>query len=158
VGFRVSIGRASLRLRLEQATRKVTRLCQQEQADLRHVRAGGDMNEIVLRLRIERRRTNEIEELAVNLLKVPGIREVDQIGLNPCFGRHGPDVLRDELRQAAVRRTMQEHEAIDPQVLVHHEAHGRAPLVPAGRIQLAAVQRRPKKSDYDQRFHDYLIR
>ena len=56
-----------------------------------------------------------------------------------------------------MRGAVEHHEAIDTQILVHGEADRWPPLVPARWPELAGIQRRPEKSDNDQRLHLYTL-
>ena len=80
--------------------RHVARLGQQEQADLRDVRAGRDVDEVVLASGVERVRAGEVVERAVDLLEVPRVgRFVDD---QPHLGlrRTRDDVVAHRLRRA----------------------------------------------------------
>jgi hypothetical protein len=57
---------AGRRAGLQQPSRNVAGLGQQKEADLRHVRAGRDVNEVVFPLRVEPVRTCEVMEAAVD--------------------------------------------------------------------------------------------
>ena len=54
----------------------MARLGQQEQADLLHVCAGGDVNEIIFFLRTKGIVSREVMELAIHLLEIPGVFEL----------------------------------------------------------------------------------
>ena len=103
------------------------------------MRAGGDVDEVVLRLWIERPAAGKVEQFAVDLLEVPRIGKVDQVRLDARLGGDRRDVLRDEVGEPLVGCAVDEDESVDPQVLVHGEADGRPPLVPTRGVVLAAI-------------------
>ena len=88
------------------ARREVARLGEQEQADLRDVRARRDVDEVVLALGVERIAAREVVERGVDLLEVPGVVEVDGVPHDVGLGRDRGDVRGDgvgELARAAAR-------------------------------------------------------
>ena len=65
---------------LDQPGGKVPRLREQEEADLRHVRSRGDVDEVVLGLRIESVGAGEAMQGLEHFLEVPRIRHFDEMG------------------------------------------------------------------------------
>ncbi len=148
---------AAPRLGLEQAAGQIMGLGQQEPADLRDMGAGGDVDQIILGLRIERKGTREIEQLAVDLLEIPRIVELDQMRLDRRLGRDRSDILGHISGEPRMHLSMKQHQPIDPQILVHRQADGRPPLVPARRPELARIERRAEEADHDGGSHPYNL-
>ena len=118
---------------LQQPAGDVARLGQQEQADLRDVRAGRDVDEVVLVVGVERIGAREVVQAAVDLLEVPRI-------VAGSDRRRGAPSVSGETRRMSSRtvsasavnsRRVQQLEAIDEQVLVLAERDRRAPVLPA---------------------------
>jgi len=78
---------------LQQLGREIVRLCQQEHAYLGHVRASGDVDQVLFLLRIPIVRASKIMKLAVDLLEVPGIIELHQVVPHRGLRRDVPHVL-----------------------------------------------------------------
>jgi hypothetical protein len=115
------------------------------------------MDEIVLRLRVEGKALRKIKEASVDLLEIPGIVELDKMGLDAGLRRYGGNVRDHEAREIGMLGTVQKHEAVDPEVLMHAQADSRPPFVPARGIALAAVQRAAQKSDHRRACHGYTV-
>ena len=105
----------------------MTRFGQQEQADLCDVRAGGDVNEILFRLGVERVGPGEIVQRRVDLLEVPGVFHRDQVGAHLGLGRDRGDVGGHQLGQLFFLRPVEQFEAVDQQVLVLADRDARPP-------------------------------
>ncbi len=93
---------------------QVARLGEQEQADLGDVGAGGDVDEIILGLRVEGIGPGEVEQLAVDLLEIPGVGEVEQAQPDVGFRRDVGDVRRDVTGEAFVEAAVDQLEPVDP--------------------------------------------
>ena len=106
-------------------------LGQQEQADLRDMGAGRDVDQHIFGIGVQRQPARKVQQLAVDLLEIPRVLEVDDMPLDLCFGRDGGNVIPDIVGQTAVHGPMDHHEAIHPQVFVHAQAHRGPPLHPA---------------------------
>ena len=74
------------------------------------------------------------------------------------LGRYRLDILGHIIGQTAVRRAMEQDEAINAQILVHRKRNRGAPFIPPRRPELARIQCRPKESDNGHRLHAYTIR
>ncbi len=82
---------------------KYAGLGQQEQADLRDVRAGRDVDQIVFAIRIERIAAREVVQRAVDQPEVPGVAEVQHVRTHLRFRRLRPDVVRHDGPRAPAR-------------------------------------------------------
>ncbi len=89
----------ALRRALHQPARHVSGFGQEEQADLRNVCSGRNVDEIVLRLYVERVHASKLEERFVHVLEIPGIAEFNFMEANLCLRGHSPDVIADDLCQ-----------------------------------------------------------
>jgi hypothetical protein len=146
------------RMGLEQSRGQVARLRQEEEADLSDVGAGGDVDEIILGLGIERIGAGEIEQLPVHLLEIPRVGEVEQVRPHLRLRRDSGDVGGDVARQPLVEAAVDQLEAIDPQILVHAQADARPPLVPARWAHLACVECGADEAKDDGGSHLYIMR
>ena len=123
-----SPARCRLRRRgLQQPRREVARLGQQEQADLRDVRAGRDVDQVVLAIRIERVAAREVVQRAVDLAEVPRVAELDACGAHDRLRRQRPDVVGHGRRERLLRAAVQQLEAADDEVVVPAQVHRRPP-------------------------------
>lgn len=140
--------RAPRRRCLDQARGEVSRLGQQEVADLNHVGARRDVDEVVLAVRVKRVSPREVVELGEDLVEVPRVahrhRVLDDFGLR----RHRSDVLDHLLREGVGTPIVDQLEPIDDEVLVLAERHRGAPALPAFRA-LARVEGGAEQSDDD---------
>jgi len=125
------------------------------------VRAGGDVDQVVLALRVEGVGTSELVQRAVDLLEVPGVAKVDGVETDLGLRRHGAQVGGDGSRERRMRGRVEELEAVDEEALLLAEADTRAPAVPAPGTR-ARVQDRTQEPEYDRRLHyrigSYFIR
>ena len=85
---------------LHQLRREVARLGQQEEADLRYVRAGGDMHQVFLPLRLEGVAARELVQRAIHFLEIPGILKLDRRQAHLRFRGDRPHVLRQRPGEA----------------------------------------------------------
>ena len=76
---------------------------EKEKADLLHVGPGGDVDQIVLSIRIEGITAREFVQSGKHLLKVPGIPEFVRMQIHRGFGRDTGDVRRHAARQIPMR-------------------------------------------------------
>jgi hypothetical protein len=150
------LGTLAHRLGLEQAPGQIARLGQQEEADLRDVRAGGDVDEVVLRIGIERLGAGmKSSSLPYTSSKSHGsLRSSTALDRPVVSGDTDWRCPRRHSRRGAYGRcTVEHHEAIDAQILVHGQPDRGPPLAPARRAELARVQRRAEESDDGERLH-----
>ena len=94
----VVLWRAMVRSCLEQSCGQTAGFSQEEQADLGDVGAGGDVDEVVLLVRIERIGIGKGQEPVVNAFKIPWIRaERDHVRADLGMRRAGPHVVDHEI-------------------------------------------------------------
>ena len=118
------------RIGLQQAARDVPRLGQEEQADLRDVRPGRDVDEVVLGLGVERVGAGEVVQRAIHLLEVPRVRRVIGARAAPRSRATRGGCRRGRSRPAREPLRMEQLEAVDKQVFVLTRGNGRTPRVP----------------------------
>ena len=116
---------------LHELPRQVVRLVEEEEADLRDVRSGGDVDVPVALLAVEPPRERVVVELAVDLAEVPRIVELHDLGDDHRVRRGRPDVANHAVRQTLELRLVEQVELVEVQVLLHRERHVRPPGVPA---------------------------
>lgn len=133
---------------LEQLARQVARFRQQEQANLRDVRSGGDVNEIVFRLRVERISPGEVVQCSIDLLEVPRVFHRDEVGANLGLGRNRGDVGGNQAGQLLLLRPMEQLKPANEKVLVLADRDARPPRSPAIRPH-AGVQSRAEQPEDD---------
>ena len=95
------------------------------------MRAGRDVDQIVLAVRIERVAAREVVQGAVHEPEVPGIAEVHDVGTHVGFRRLRPDVIRHDVHERPLVTAVQQLQPVDDQVAVPAEIHRRPPDVPA---------------------------
>ena len=127
---------------MDQLAGEVAGLGEEEEANLRHMRAGGDVNQVLLLLRIEGIRPGKIVERAIHRFEVPRLVEFHPAEDDLGFGRHTADVVLNRVGQRLKFPRIQEIEPGDKQVLMLAETDRGTPQIPALRL-LAAVQRGP---------------
>ncbi len=124
--------RALGRRRLEQPRREVPRLGEEEGADLGDVGARGDVDEVVLALGGEGVRCGRSRGGRRRPPRSPtGSRVAERDAAGVGLRRGAADVLDDERRELGVGGLVEQLEAVDDEILVLAERHGRAPAVPA---------------------------
>ena len=96
----------------------MTRLGEKKEGDLSHVGSRGDVNQVVLVVRIEGDGAREVVERAVDLLEIPGIIEVEAVQPHLGLGRDCGNVLLHRLGQGGVLFLEEDLEAIDQQLVV----------------------------------------
>jgi hypothetical protein len=121
------------------------------------VRSGGDVAQVILAGWIEGKLPGEVPQHAVGLLQIPRVGELDRLQLHLGLGRHLPHVLPHELGQSLEARRVQQHQAIDQQVLVLAQRHRRPPLLPPGCAALALIQGRAQETDHRQPSPHYIL-
>ena len=137
------------RARLQQAAGNVARLRQQEQADLRDVRAGRDVDEVILGLGVERRTSGRSRAGSRTPLRSPRDPSSRSHEAHLGLGRDMTDVVAHGLGQRGETLRVQQLEAIDQQVFVLAAGDARPPDVPAPRAlpRSIVVPRRPIATD-----------
>ncbi len=154
------------RRKLQQPRRDEARLGEQEPADLRDMRAGGDVDEIVLLLGIEGIGAGEIPQLRINLAEIPGVAHADQ--MPPDLGcRRNLLYVGDDLRRQPLRmHIVDEFQPVDEQPLLLAQRHCRPPSLPTV-VSAAGIERRSKDayrnpsshliSLYKYRYHRIIL-
>ncbi len=133
---------------LHDLSRDVARLDQEEPADLRHMRAGGDVDVIVLGVRIEGIGGGEVVHRAIDLLEIPGVFQLHRVEAHLGLGRDAGDVAAQVLRNPGKALAVDQLQAADKEILVLAERHGRPPALPAV-LLFSHVERRAEKADHD---------
>ena len=132
---------------LRQHAGQVARFGQQEQTDLRHVRAGGDVHPVLPLVRRPGVAVRPVIERAVDLAKVPGIGNGQQGQAHVGGGRKGGDVALHAFGQPAVAlagvNQLQPRHGLAGLLA---QRHGGPPLLPAARAH-AAVELRAEKAN-----------
>ena len=105
----------------------MSRLRQQEQADLLNVTPCRDMNQILILIRIEWIRASELVQSGKHFFKIPWILKRDRMQSHDCFGTHAVDIAGDQLSHIPIARFMQEFKATDQQIVVLTSRHRRSP-------------------------------
>ena len=107
------------------------RLGQQEETNLGDVRAGRDVDQIVLALGVERIRAREVVECPENLVEVPGVANFDLMRPHFGFRRDASNILASALNNFGVPALMEQLEAIDQELLVLTEGDRGTPSIPS---------------------------
>ncbi|MNC26555.1 hypothetical protein D3C75_746920 [compost metagenome] len=95
-------------------------LGQQEPADLRDVRTGGDVDVVVLLLRLERIAGEEVMQGGVDPFEFPRICQVGVVALHADARRSLYQILADHARQLAVAALIQQQlDAVRQEILMH---------------------------------------
>ncbi|MNH01427.1 hypothetical protein D3C79_606470 [compost metagenome] len=153
---------------LDQPRRQVARLGEQEPADLRDVGAGGDVDQVVLVLGIERVGAGKIVQGTIDLLEVPGIAQDHGLQAHLGVWRDALDVVTYALGQAQIAGAgaVDQLQAIDRGLRLLAQADGRAPALPARGAFAVAIKGGAEKTDGDatlahfylaQKINTYLI-
>jgi hypothetical protein len=82
------------------------------------MRAGCDVDQVILLISFERIPNGEIVQGAIDALEIPGVIEMRFPDADFCFGTDRGNVLTDELAKLAEFRLEQKFEAIDQQIFV----------------------------------------
>ena len=136
--------------RLHEPPRQVARLGEQEEADLDHVRARRQVDEVVLGLGVEGVARHHVVERGVDLLEVPRVGQRDAVEPYLGLGRDHLDVLCDQLREGLVRRLVNQLVAVEEQVGLLRQRDAGPPAVPArGLVRAAAVERGADEAEGD---------
>lgn len=75
-----------------------------------------DVDEIVLRIGIERVLTREFEKCFVHVLEVPSVRKLDLVEANFRLGRHRSDVTSDRICQYGIPSPVEQFEAVNDEI------------------------------------------
>lgn len=151
---RLAVALALRRRGLQQHAGQETRLDQQEQADLRDVGAGGDVDEIVFRIRIEGVAAGKIAQASIDLREIPGIAEVDDIAAHLRGRRYSFDVADDPSRQGPGVVVVDQLQPVEEQPRLLAKADIGPPSGPAI-LALAHVERGSQDADGNAAFHAY---
>ncbi len=92
---------------------EVVRLDEQEEADLLHVRAGGDVDVVGSLLLVEAGRLGVVVELGVHLLEVPGVLQLNVVQHDLRLGGDASDVGLDALGEVLVRLVVDDVQFVD---------------------------------------------
>src|SRR4029434_8014887 len=95
---------------LKKPARKIAGFRQEEQADLRDVRSGRDVYQVILLVGIKWGCAREIGEFFVNLFEVPGVVELDDMKANFGFGGDCVNVLAHDVCQTRLSLRMNQFE------------------------------------------------
>lgn len=152
VDQRIAAGVAALLLAgrggLQQYAGNEARLHHQEHADLRYVRAGGDVRPVLLPCGVEAIAAHPVVEGGVHLAEVPRVRHVHGHEVHGGLRRDAGDVAHHGLRQRLVLGGVKQLHAVHQHVLVLHERYRGPPLGPAPR-SLARIELRADETDDD---------
>jgi len=85
--------------RLQQAPGNVPRLGQQKQADLLHVRAGRDVDQVVFVVSAKPIQPRELVKLRKDLVEIPGVDQRDRMQAHGSFRRDRTNIVGDRLAQ-----------------------------------------------------------
>ena len=133
-------------------------LREQKQTNLRHVCPRGDVNKVVLCVRIERVSAREREESFVDLLEVPGIVERDFMKADFGFRRNRLDVGSDNLCQSCVASGVDQLEALYDEVRLPAKGDGGAPELPAVGVLAEVESGTQQAEDYQRLFLSINLR
>ena len=145
------------RLRLNELSRQMMRLIQQEQADLRHMRAGGDVDIIIVLLGGKVFLPAEVVKLRVNLTEIPRVAERNRFRNDLRIRGASPDIFLNPPAQCPEVRLIQQIIAVEMQFLLHGERDRGAPDAPASFAAPVIVQRTAEKRDQNIHFLSYFI-
>jgi hypothetical protein len=135
---------ASARRRgLKQSTGKEARFGEQEQADLRDVRAGGDVHQQLVVLCAVGERTRRIVQGGVHLLEVPGVVDLERHHHDLGLGRQTPDVFDRDLGLGPEFLWNQQLQPIDAQVRLLEQRDRGPPALPSSGADAAIELRTP---------------
>ena len=109
----------------------MTRLGQEEEADLGDVRPGRDVDEVVLFLRIERVGARKVMERRVDAFEIPRVLELDHVPDDAGLRRCVSDIGRDDSGDVGARTAVEQLETRDDQILMLSERHRWSPAIPA---------------------------
>ena len=104
----------------------------EEEAYLRDVCSRGDVNKVLLPIRIKLVFARELVQRAINFFEIPRVPKIDQCFSNLSFWRNRGDVLANLLSELHGRALVKEFEAVDEEVVVLAERNGWTPLFPPG--------------------------
>lgn len=116
---------------MQELRRQVPGLGEEEEADLGNVGPGRDVDEILLRIRLERIGARPVVERRVDRLEIARISHLHHVGPDLGLGRDLPDVFGDLGGQGGEPLLEQELEPVDQEILVLAHRHGRPPALPA---------------------------
>jgi hypothetical protein len=131
---------------LQQHARNAARLHQQEQADLRHVRAGGDVRPVLLALGVEAVGLRTSQRARHTPRQSPTGRQWTWAPGSPWSRARRWRCRPARLRQRLVRKGVEQLQPVDHHVFVLHQRHGGAPLLPPPRAP-AGVELRAQEAD-----------
>ena len=127
---------------LNQRPRQMMGFIEQEEADLRNVRPGRDVNEVAIILIFgELPGTAEVVETRVHLLEIPRVGEMNRLSDHLGIRRADEDVLPDPSVKALKLRLVKQIIAVEMKLFLHRQRHGGAPHVPAPLPAAVIVQR-----------------
>src|SRR5262249_29212139 len=137
--------------RLNQLAGKVSGLGQQEHANLLHMRAGGDVDQILLARSVEFLIAAETVQPAVTLSQVPRVVDLQPSRAPHRLWRDRADVIDDRSRQPFITLLVKHLEPLDDQIFLLAHGHCRPPAIPTLR-PIAAVHIGPQHPNYDYLF------
>ena len=126
---------ASGRRGLQQHAGNKPCLDQQKQANLRHMRAGGDVYPIVFLLGVKRVAACPVVKRAIHLAKIPRIGKVHHHPRDIGGGRELQKVLLHPLGHGGVADVVQQFQPVDLHIFMLRHRHRGPPFVPAIRGQ-----------------------
>ena len=94
------------------------RLGEQKQADLRNVRAGGDVDEVIFLVRVEAIPAGEVEQRGEDRFKIPRVLKIDPVRRHRRLRRDRLRVRRDLAVKGFKLRLEQNLKPRDEQILV----------------------------------------
>jgi len=116
---------------LQETAGKVARFSQKEEADLRDVGTGGDVDQVVFGISIERIVTRKDVESFVDFFKIPRIVRGEIVQTHFSFRRRRFDIGLEHLSQTRVRTGMQKFQAVNDEIGLSADGNGGTPTVPA---------------------------
>ena len=108
--------------------------------------AGGDVDQIILALGIERISAGEGIQDAIDLLEIPGITQLQKGRAKHSFRGNSSNVIGDRRQQTLMLVGVEQLEAVDQQIFLLTQRHAGPPFLPAPRA--AFIQRGAKKAQY----------
>ena len=133
---------------MQQPSGKPSGFGEQKDADLCDVRPGGDVQQVLFVVGVERISAGEGEELFVDLLEVPRVFEFNLVEVDFGFGRERADVFADELGEFCFAAAVEQFEAVNEQVGLAADGDGGAPVFPTAG-SAAEVELGSEESDDD---------
>ena len=133
---------------LDEPTRKKPGLVEQKKRDLRDVRAGSDVNQIILIPPVKRIGARPVMQGTVNVRQIPSVPpKMDLVPPHLSLRRYLADVRRHAFRQILKCSLMQQFQPVDQKILMLEKRNRRPPFLPAlwGNT---AVQRGSKDTDH----------